>query len=168
MTCSTSINPPSHIPQPSAWDSGEALNKKALEMWENFESDRTQAKEALLLSQVHQQWVYNKGCLVKEFNEGDLVALNRHSLDLLKAKKGHGNKLLMRYDGPFEIIRKLSPVTYQLQLPASYGLHPILNITHLEEYKSLPPSLGDRSTRHLNRQDFNELPEFEVEAIVSE
>ena len=74
----------------------------------------------------------------------------------------------MRYDRLFEIIRKLSLVTYQLWLPASYGLYPILNITHLEEYKLLPPSLGDRSTRHLNHQDFNKLPEFEAEEIVSE
>ena len=74
----------------------------------------------------------------------------------------------MRYDGAFEVIRKLSPVTYQLRLPASYGIHPILNIAHLEEYKSSPPALGDRPTKRLNRQDFNELPEFEVEAIVGE
>jgi len=74
----------------------------------------------------------------------------------------------MRYDGPFEIIRKLSLVTYQLHLPASYGLHPVLNITQLKEYKPLPNSLGNRPTKHLNCQDFNELPEFEVEAIIGE
>ena len=117
-------------------------------MWENFESDDTQAKEALLLSQVHQQRAYNKGQLIKEFNEGDLVVLNPHSLDLLKTETGRGNKLLMRHDGRFEVIRKLSPVTYQLCLLASYGIHPILNITHLEEYKSLPPALGDCPTKH--------------------
>ena len=91
---------------------------------------------------TYQQRAYNKGRLIKEFDEGDLVVLNPHSLDLLKAEKGRGNKLLMRYDGLFEIIRKLSPVTYQLRLPTSYGIHPILNIAHLEEYKQLPPSLG--------------------------
>ena len=168
MTPTTLINPPSHIPRPSSWDSGDALSKKATKMWENFESDRTRAKEALLLSQIHQQKAYNKGRLIKEFTEGDLVVLNPHSLDLLKSEKGHGNKLLMRYDGPFEIIQKLSPVTYQLRLPASYGLHPILNIAHLEEYKLSPDSLGSRPTRCLNRQDFNELPEFEVDAIIGE
>jgi hypothetical protein len=50
----------------------------------------------------------------------------------------------MKYDGPFEIIRKLSPVTYQLRLPVSYGIHPILNIAHLETYYKSPPELGDR------------------------
>ena len=168
VTPSTLINPPSHIPQPSSWDSGEALSQKAVEMWENFESDRTRAKEALLLSQIYQQRAYNKGRLIQEFKEGDLVVLNPHSLDLLKSEKGRSNKLLMRYDGPFEIIRKLSPVTYQLRLPASYGLHPILNIAHLKEYKQSPESLGNQPTKCLNRQDFNKLPEFEVDAIVGE
>lgn len=83
-------------------------------MWEIFEGDQTRTKEALLLSQIYQQRAYNKGRLIKEFEEGDLVVLNPHSLDLLKAEKGCGNKLLMRYDGPFEVIRKLSPVTHQL------------------------------------------------------
>ena len=114
VTCNTLMNPPPHIPRPSDWDSGDALSQKAVKMWENFECDRTRAKEALLLSQIYQQRVYNKGRLLKEFNEGDFVILNPHSLDLLKTEKGRGNKLLMRYDGPFEIIRKLSPVTYQL------------------------------------------------------
>jgi len=135
VTPSTLINPSPYVPRPSNWDSGEALSKKAAEMWENFESDHTRTKEALLLSQVHQQRAYNKGRLIKEFKEGDIVVLNPHSLDLLKSEKGRGNKLLMRYDRPFEIIHKLSPVTYQLRLLASYGIHPILNIAHLEEYK---------------------------------
>jgi len=137
-------------------------------MWENFECNCMRAKEALLLSQIYQQRAYNKGWLLKEFNEGDFVVLNPHSLDLLKTEKGRGNKLLMRYDGPFEIIQKLSPVTYQLRLLASYGIHPILNIAHLEEYKLSPSSLGDRPSKQLNRQDFNKLPEFEAEAIIGE
>jgi len=32
----------------------------------------------------------------------------------------------------------------------------------------LPDSLGDQPTKHLNREDFNDLPEFEVEAIIGE
>jgi len=147
VTCSTLINPSLSILRPSSWDSGDALNQKAVEMWENFEGDCTCAKEALLLSQIYQQRAYNKGRLIKEFKEGDLVVLNPHSLDLLKVEKGCRNKLLMRYDGPFEVIQKLSLVTYQLRLLESYGIHPILNITHLEEYKQSPPSLSSWLTK---------------------
>ena len=55
---------------------------------------------------------YNQGRLALEFNIGDLVLLNPHSLSFLKNKSGQGKKLLMKYDGPFEVIQKLSPVSY--------------------------------------------------------
>jgi hypothetical protein len=81
-------------------------------MVEVFEAERTRAKEALQLAQVFQQRDYNNGRLTDQFEEGDLVVLNPHSLQLLQKEKGRGNKLLMKYDGPFEIIRKLSPISY--------------------------------------------------------
>lgn len=94
--------------------------------------------------------------------------LNPHTLKLLKDEKGRGQKLLMKYDGPFEIIRKLSPITYQLRMPVSYGIHPIINIAHLERYRQSPPEFGDRPTKNLNRADFEELEEHPVDAIVAE
>jgi hypothetical protein len=114
------------------------IDQKAQDMIDEFTANRSRAKEALLLAQVFQKRAYNSSRLMTEFNEGDLVLLNPHSLNLLRNEKGRGKKLLMKYDGPFEIIRKLSPVTYQLRLPVSYGIHPILNIAHLEEYKKSP------------------------------
>ncbi len=111
-------------------------------MAEQFEAEQTHAKEALKLSQAYQQKYYNQGRLLLEFNEGDQVVLNPHCLELLKEVKGRGKKLLMQYDGPSEIIWKISPVTYQLRLPASYRTHPILNIAHLERYSTSPPEFG--------------------------
>lgn len=137
-------------------------------MSDHFEAIRTRAKEALLLAQVYQRHAYNNGRLTNEFEEGDLVVLNPHSLNLLRGEKGRGQKFLMRYDGPFEIIRKLSPVTYQLRLPASYGMHPILNIAHLERYSRSPEDLGERPFKALNRADFEDMKEDEIERIVAE
>ena len=83
-------------------------------MIEQFETLRSRAKEALLLAQVFQRRAYNKGRLLKEFETGDLVVINPHSLKLLRDEKGRGKKLLLKYDGSFEISEKLSPVTYRL------------------------------------------------------
>ena len=83
-------------------------------------------------------------------------------------KKGRGKKLLMRYDGPFEIARKLSPITYQLRLPVSYGIHPIINIAHLQPYQTSPPEFGERPKRAMNRDDFDARPEVEIERILAE
>ena len=74
----------------------------------------------------------------------------------------------MRYDGPFEIIKKISPVSYRLRMPASYGIHPVLNIAHLEKYCVSPPKFGVRPQKSLNREDFDNLLEYEVEKIVAE
>ena len=72
----------------------------------------------------------------------------------------------MKYDGPFEVIQKLSPVSYWM--PSSYGIHPILNIAHLEKYQSSPAEFGERPIKNLNWEDFNELPEYEVERTITE
>jgi hypothetical protein len=74
----------------------------------------------------------------------------------------------MKYDGPFEIMKKISAVSYRLKMPASYGIHPVLNIAHLERYQASPPEFGDRPQKSLNREDFDELPEYEVDKIVAE
>ena len=89
-------------------------------------------------------------------------------MELLKDIKGKGKKLLPRYDGPFEIIEKISPLAYRLRMPASYGMHPVLNIGHLEIYRSSPPEFGNRVRIDLDREDFEALPEYEVERIVDE
>lgn len=74
----------------------------------------------------------------------------------------------MKYDGPFEIIEKISAVAYRLRMPASYGLNPIINIAHLEKYKESPDEFGERPNKRINRADFDELPETGVDRIVSE
>jgi len=73
----------------------------------------------------------------------------------------------MKYDGPFEVIQKLSTVSYRLRMPESYGIHPILNIAHLERYQPSPAKFGNRPTKSLNRADFDKLLGYEVEKIIA-
>ena len=136
-------------------------------MIEQFKAECHQAQEALLLGQHFQQRDYNWGWLSFEFEEGDMVLINPHSLSLLKSKKGQGKKLLMKYDGPFEIIKKIILVSYHLQMPASYGIHPVLNIAHLEKYQTSPLEFGARPQKLLNHEDFDELLEYEVDKIMA-
>ena len=74
----------------------------------------------------------------------------------------------MKYDGPFEIIKKISPVSYWLRMPASYGIYPVLNIAHLEKYQTSLPEFGEWPQKSLNQKDFNDLPEYKVERIIAE
>ena len=49
----------------------------------------------------------------------------------------------MKYDRPFEIIQKLSAISYQLQMPESYRIHPVLNIVCLEKYQPSPAKFSN-------------------------
>ena len=71
------------------------------------------------------------------------MLLNPHSLSLLRNETGRGRKLLMKYNRPFEIIQKLSAVSYRLQMPESYEICPVLDITHLEKYQPSPAEFGN-------------------------
>ena len=82
------------------------------------------------------------------------------------AFKGRGRKLLPCFDGPYEILEKISSVAYWLCLPASYGGHPVINIAHLEPYHQ-PLKVGeDRPKLPSQRKIFEDLEEFEVDYIV--
>ncbi|QRW03556.1 Ty3/Gypsy polyprotein/retrotransposon [Ceratobasidium sp. AG-Ba] len=140
---------------------------KAVNFAEMMQAIRSQAQDALKLAQAHMEDQYNKHHSYLDLQEGDLVMLNPHSLNLLRSQKGKGRKLQMKYDGPFEVSEKLSDVTYRLRIPASYKIHPVVNIAHLEPYHR--DKDGDsRPKKHLNRADFEEVPEYEVEEIVDE
>jgi len=84
-------------------------------MVELFKAERQQAQEALQLGQYFQKRAYNRGRLSFEFEEGEMVVINPHSLLLLRTEKGRGKKLLMKYDSPFEIIKKISPYLIDLK-----------------------------------------------------
>ena len=146
----------------------EVLDEKALHMTEAFEAEHRKAQDALLLGQIFQRKAYNRDRLTLEFQEGDKVVINRKNLGLLGNEKGRGDKLLTKYEGPFEIIQKLSPVSYCLRMPASFGMHPVLNIEHLEKYQESPEEFGERPKVRMKRMDFKELPEYQVERIVAE
>jgi hypothetical protein len=142
-------------------------NTNAETFAESMKAVRQQAIDSLTVAQAQQVKYYNKGRDFIEFEPGDLVLVNAHSLHPLKDHKGKGRKLLMRYEGPFEVNQQISDVTYRIALPASYKIHPVINIAHLEPYKKDSTGL-DRPKKHLDHKDFIDEPEFEVENIIGE
>ena len=172
ITSTTILNPSSSIDRTGITNSGDAdqgiLHDKALNLVEGFSAERTRARDTLLLGQIFQKKMYNKGRLNWEFEEGNKVVINRKNLGLLRDEKGRGDKLLARYEGPFEIMKKISVVAYRLRMPGSYGMHPVLNIEHLERYQESPSEFGNQPQLKTNRLSFDALPEYEVDKIVAE
>jgi len=48
------------------------------------------------------------------------------------------------YSGPFQIIKRVSPTAYQLDLPANIRIHPTVNIEHFKQYHSSPTHFAQR------------------------
>ncbi|KAJ3576605.1 hypothetical protein NP233_g306 [Leucocoprinus birnbaumii] len=94
------------------------------------------------------------------YNEGDKVWLDNRNLPLLTLSR----KLAPKREGPFEIIKKISPVTFKLKLPSSWNIHNVFhanlltpvheNALYGKHYARPPPELEDDEEH------------YEVEAIV--
>lgn len=135
---------------------------------EAMEANLTLAKNALKMAQEHQRRAYNQNRTLREFEEGELVLLNPHSMNLVRHYPGKGQKLLSKYEGPFEVLQKISPIVYRLRIPSSYGIHPVISIAHLEPYIRSPPELGPRPKVPGLREHLQVVPEHEVEKIVAQ
>jgi hypothetical protein len=128
-----------------------------------LEVHRTRARDALARAQARQAKAYNTGRRDEEFEEGDEVLVNPHSLELVEVH-GTGRKLVQRRIGPFPISEKINSVVYRLHIPPEYRMHPVVNIQHLTKYyrddgrsdRAKLPELRELSTEE----------EYEVEKLV--
>ena len=94
--------------------------------------------------------------------------INIHSLKLPDVTKGKGVKTTRRFERPFEIIDKLSDITYRLRIPHEYDIHPVLSIAHLEKYIPSPEEFGERKYLQPLREKQKITEEFKILEIINE
>ena len=78
-----------------------------------------------------------RNCMVRRitstftpFNIGDQVWLDSRNL-----KTNYHKKMAPKREGPFKILEKLGPVTYQLELPSTWKIHNVFHATLLKHYQ---------------------------------
>jgi hypothetical protein len=135
---------------------------------EALQAARAQASDAIVRAKEDFTTYYNKHHLDVEFEIGDKVLINPRSIKLSGEWQGPGNKLLQRYEGPFEIIDKYSPITYKIRIPADWNIHNVLNISHLEKYRESPEEFRIRPTRPIRSRKPTSKEEWEVIRIINE
>lgn len=126
---------------------------------------RESARRALAKAQVKQAKAYNKGRRTLEFDKGDWVLINPHSLEWVESK-GEGRKLVQRWIGPFEVTQRINENTYRVRLDDSYPGSPVFNIQHLKKYEFSPEDFGERPQRNIERAWKTATEEYALEAIV--
>jgi hypothetical protein len=116
------------------------------------------AQECLKAAQHHMSHYANAKRRNVSYETGDFVLLHSKNLRL----KFEGSKKLMhRYFGPFEVLKRIGTCAYELKIPASMQMHDVFHVSLLKLYKrrgdqlTVPPPalLPDGGT------------EFEIESI---
>jgi hypothetical protein len=156
------------LPQGPSQDRSGFLRDNSISFLESLQTARSRARDALIIAQNTFQNAYNQNRINKEFEVGDSVLINPHSLRLEGPWGGKGRKLAERYEGPFEVIEKYGPVTYRIRLPPDYDIHPVLHISHLEPYHASPEDLGPREKRGIKTRGETNKIDWVVTAILEE
>ncbi|KAH9670137.1 Endonuclease [Citrus sinensis] len=76
-----------------------------------------------------------------EYKEGDQVIVKLLPQQFKTLRKVHKG-LVRRYEGPFEVVRRVGKVSYQLQLPPKLKIHPVIHVSLLNPYHG---DMGDPS-----------------------
>lgn len=82
-----------------------------------------------------------------QFEEGDLVWLYLRKERFPNKRK---TKLDPRGDGPFRVVKRMSPNAYRLDIPGEYGVHPTFNVADLSLF--VPEDDSDDESRMLHSQ----------------
>jgi len=127
------------IPVPSAI---ESINPEATQRIDRLRVDIESAKKNILAAQSRQAKYADQHRRDVEFNVGDRVLLSVEHLRIVG--DGRSPKLQSKYIGPFTIIRVVGSNAYELDLPPTMRIHPVLNISRLKAYH-------DGSTTHPDR-----------------
>jgi transposase InsO family protein len=95
---------------------------------EQLFADLFRAEENIKSSQENQRIQADKHRKNVEFEVGQSVWLSTADLRL---RMKITPKFTQRWIGPFTIKRKLSPLNYELELPATFSIHPVFHISKL-------------------------------------
>ena len=125
------------------------------------------AKRCIERAQKKQIQQANKHRRDITYNVGDLVFI---STEHMNPKGSTSNKLMYKYVGPYRIIRRISDVTYEIQLPASSKLHPVFYVNRLRKFYPRLTQFADDDGRDIEPPPtiIDDDYEWEVENILSD
>jgi hypothetical protein len=145
-----------------------AKNPEAADRIRQLKVDIEQARSAIEKAQDRQSKYANQHRRDVQLKVGDSVLLSTKHLKLVGADK-RTPKFACQYIGPFKIKRIVNTNAYELDLPASIRIHPVLNVSRLKVYHEGTSTFSTRPTPNPRPppeiRDGEE--QFEVESILA-
>jgi hypothetical protein len=146
-----------------------ADNPTAVEATTRWREALQQAADNTAQQQRRQKKYADKSRRELRFAVGDRVLLSTEHLKLIGERK-RARKLAERYIGPYRVKRVINANAYELELPASLKIHPVINISHLKEYRDGVQAFPDRPVRLTRPEpealDDNGAPEWLVDRLL--
>ncbi|OGM40970.1 hypothetical protein ABOM_010505 [Aspergillus bombycis] len=132
-------------------------------------TSRLDAEQELGWAAFQMKQYYDRNRVPIEFEIGDEVFLKLHQGYKLPANKRVSKKFSRQLAGPFMVLRRIGDLVYELDLPSTWKVNPVISVIHLEKGTTdkdpfgrapskPPPVLEERFPDDTNR--------FEVEAVL--
>ena len=114
-----------------------------------------QAQESLAKAQRRMKKYADQHRRALEFREGDLVLLKLTPQIWKKVTdKRYHKGLVQRYDGPFEVTKRVGNVAYRLKLPERMKIHPTFHVSFLKPYHEDPERQQAKRAPPVVRKEF--------------
>jgi hypothetical protein len=155
------VIPPRTIPD--VFIEPETINASTEHLCDDLRNKRAEAIANIEKAQRIQKKYVDKKKSDREFEDGELVILkfNKKNAGYKPQSKEHRSKLGPT-GTPVRIVRKLSPITYKIALPAGSRIHDVVSIAHLRKYGK---DIGDVRPLPITSEDGDQPEEWEVEEI---
>jgi hypothetical protein len=130
---------------------------------------REDAEEAIAFANINMKHHYDRRHTAITLKVGESAYLRLHHGYTIPGL--HNKKLSNQRVGPFNIVRKVGNLAYELSLPPNMKIHPVVSIAHLEPAKGPDPYQRARPNHpppvEVENPTTNEAPSYEIERLAA-
>jgi len=121
------------MPMDTAIDQPSSPNSTAVDAAQKWKAALQHAKQNIERTQQSQSKYADQHRRDTTFKVGDKVMLSQQNIQLL-GDAHRTRKLSTRFLGPYTVKRVINDNAYELDLPPSFRIHPVINISQLKPY----------------------------------